>query len=155
MGLENLINQGRLTKFRKISAAQVKGRFTAGTNFFNLAKISFDNRADDTSLGVIYSNLYDSARIFCQTLLLLKGYKTIGKNHHETTFVAAQSLFDDPALDNIFSRLKDMRNNRNTIEYGPNLIEISVQNVKQAIKDIRVLSDKLDHVIKGGQKKLV
>lgn len=157
MNLHNLINQGRIVESGEVDISQIKSRFSTGMNYFVSAKELFNCRANEDSLNVIYSNFYDSARIFCQTAVLLSGYKTSGKYHHETTFLAAQSIINDPEMDDPFKKFERMRSRRNTIEYGPDLIEISVQDIKQTIKDVQRLADKLNFLIneKMGQQRLI
>lgn len=148
MDIQNLISQGRLEEFtEEIFDAQIKARFTTGANHFDSAKKLFDLRNPDDSLNVIYSTLYEAARIFCQTLLLLNKYKTCGKYHHGTTFLAAKIILADSTLDIAFARFEKMRSRRNTIEYGSSLIEISESDITQAIIDIEILSDKIRIII--------
>lgn len=152
MNLQNLIDQKYLVTF-EVSPAQIKGRFTAAMNYLDSAKRLFGDKSDDTHPNVIYSNLYTSARNFCLTLLFLNGYKTSGKrSHHITTLSAASFLLDDSTMDNAFERFERMRSKRTTIEYGPDLIEISEQDIEQAIDDIQQLANKLDRLIRGQQK---
>lgn len=88
---------------------------------------------------IVYNNIYDSIRLSCEAILLIKGYraKTSGEGYHYIIINAAAILLNGE-LDNEFKRFQQMRKKRNKIEYG-DFMGISEAELKQAYIDAKHL----------------
>ena len=146
MSLQELIKQEALKEIKDVSLKQVRKRFVLAKKFFNFAKEAFQDD-DEQHDEVIYTNLYDAARILGETFLLLKGYKAALKDHHKIVIQAAKLFINDSELDEVFSRLDRMRKKRNIIDYDIEIPFVSKQIVEQAIDDIQKYIEKVEKII--------
>jgi len=84
---------------------------------------------------IIYTTIYDAARIGCDAILNFFGYrvKKSGQNYHYKVIdIASQLVNGELKLE--FIRLQKMRQKRNKLEYGDSS-PISEQELKQAYDD--------------------
>ena len=88
----------------------------------------------------IYNTIYDAARISCEAVLAVYGYrvKKSSQGHHYIVIDAASRLMEGK-LKNEFIRIQKMRKKRNKLEYG-DFGQISAQELKQAYADASALA---------------
>lgn len=157
MTLQALLDQGLLQGMDLVSIEQVKKRFESALNYLAIAqKIFKEKRETDVLNHVIYTNLYSSIRLMGEVFLLLHGYKATINQHHKTVIQATKILMNDHGMEEIFSRLDRMRKNRNSLDYDLDILDVSDEAIKQAIKDAQRLSEKIQEHIdrQDKQKKL-
>lgn len=72
MSLQNLIEQNLLKKIENIPLRQTRQRFNIGVSYLNLAEKNLDDKGEDENYSrIIYTNIYDAARIVGEAFLLL------------------------------------------------------------------------------------
>jgi len=116
---------------------------------FRLLNYAKRNLAISGDEDIIYSNVYDSVRVGCEAILLLKGFriKSSSTAHHYEVINAAKDLMAGE-LKNEFIRFQTMRKKRNKFEYG-NLEGVSGAELKQAFMDAEALLRKVDTLIRN------
>jgi len=157
MSLQELINQEKLKTIQGVSLEQIKKRFNLAYKFFQLAKKFFQENQEEYN-EVIYTNLYNAARILSEAYLLFNGYKaTVGLEHHKTVIQTVKLLMNDAEMEEVFARLDRMRKQRNVIDYDVLTPFVSKQIIEQSIKDIQKYLDKVEQIIEktNPQKRLI
>lgn len=158
MNLQKLIEQNRLEEISDVSIEQIKKRFSGGMRYFNVANNLLDSQgANSDSNVVIYTNLYNAARITGEVLLLMNGYRAKIIRHHETVIHVARFLMNDDEMRSVFNRLDRMRKNRNTMEYDMDTLDVSSEILGQALGDVQKFAKKVEALIgeKDEQQQLV
>lgn len=145
MNLQELLNDGQLEKI-EISLEDVKNRRDKVYRIFNFAVKNLSG-AGHGDFDIIYTHLYDSIRMGCETILWLYGHrvKKSSEGHHYITINAVNKLMDGEMFYE-FQRIQKMRQKRNMFDYG-NLTSISESELKQAFDDAKVLLNKIDSLI--------
>jgi hypothetical protein len=157
MSLTELINQEKLKTIQGVSLEQIRKRFSLAYKFFQLAKKFFPENQEEYN-EVIYTNLYNAARILSEAYLLFNGYKAAaGLEHHKIVIQAVKLLMNDKQMEAIFSRLDRMRKQRNVIDYDVLTPFVSKQIIEQSIEDIQKYLDKVEHYLEKAnpQKRLI
>ncbi|MBU1179551.1 hypothetical protein KJ885_01265 [Patescibacteria group bacterium] len=139
MNLQELLNNRRIKKI-DASADIAKAKLKQAYKSYKFVQLHLRPPGFEEQL---YSQLYDSARLAGEALLAFNGYKVMNKKGaHEATFVATKNLLAEKIKEE-FGRISKMRRKRNDIEYDIGVI--SESELKQSIKDIKIL---LDHINK-------
>jgi uncharacterized alkaline shock family protein YloU len=138
MSLLNLIEKGAIKKFTGASLKQIVGRLDLAGSYLYTAKKLF-NEKDQNNNVIVYTNIYDSVRMGCEAFLLFKKCKAVLKDHHKMVFIATKDLINNTSFGNIFIRFDKMRTNRNNIDYGVDVRDLSNQVVEQAFKDANAI----------------
>lgn len=146
MNLEELINQEKLKTIKGISILQIRKRINLAKKYFGFAKKCFEYNPEEYG-EVIYTNLYNAARVLSETALLIYGYKAALIDHHKVVIQAAKLLINDNRLGEVFDRLDKMRKERHNIDYDIHTPFISKQINDQSIKDIQKYIDKLEELV--------
>lgn len=156
MSLQELINQELLKEIKEVSFKQIRKRFALAIKYFNFSKKSFEQNGEEYD-EVIYTNLYNAAKILGETLLLLNGYKAVVKDHHKIVIQASRLLMNNSQMDEVFSRLDQMRKKRNIIDYDIETPFVSRQVIEQSVKDIQIYINKVEEFIEKAdpQEKLI
>jgi len=158
MNLQKLIEKGRLESFDGASNDQIRNKFFRGISFLNIAKkiFSMDDESKDRN-AFVHSSVYSALQMIGSAYLLANNYRARGSAHHETVIMACRLIMNDEKLAEVFDRLEIMRKNRNKINYGVDLLDVSNGAIEQAIADVSLFSDKVEVVInaKNSQQKLI
>lgn len=141
MNLQSLTEQGVIKNFTGASIKQIVDRFNLAQSYLNKAKEihRVEDKKDQNHNVIVYTNIYDSMRLACEAFLLLKKCKAVIKDHHKMVIAATKDLINNANLDNVFIRLDKMRLNRNNIDYGVDIRDLSNQAVAQAVRDANIL----------------
>ena len=136
MSLNQLQENNQIEKFY-FSKEEVVDRFSKAVRVFNFAVKNMKGEGDG-DYDIIYSNIYDSIRLACETILWHAGFrvKKNSEGFHFITINAASYILIN--LENEFRRLQKMRKKRNLFDYG-NLSSISGTELKQAVLDAKKL----------------
>lgn len=142
MNLQNFINNGEIEEIG-VSASDAKKKLAKA---FNILR-SVQKIIDMIPPEVIFTNVYDAARISCSSLLSLKGYrvKKSGSKQHFVTFASASDLLGTE-FNNEFIRMQKMRRKRNNWEYD-NLDNVSKSELAQAVKDTEKVMNAVEKII--------
>jgi len=156
MSLQELINQEKLKTIKGVSLEQVGKRIDLAKKYFNFAVKCFKDNSEEYG-EVIYTNLYNAARVLSEAVLLMNGYKADIKDHHKIVIQAANFLINDDQLSEVFARLNRMRKERHNIDYDIFTPFVSKQVNEQSIKDIQNYINKVEALIdkKNPQKRLI
>lgn len=145
MNLSILANNDQLERIN-VSLNDVIRRRNKAIRVFNFAikNLSGSGNGDE---DIIYTNLYDSIRLGCETILWLFGYrvKKSSEGYHYITINAVGDLINGEMVYE-FYRIQRMRKKRNMFDYG-NLENISEEELKQAVSDAKSLFKKIDSLI--------
>ncbi len=114
-----------------------------------LSFLRFAKKAETLKDGEenIYNIIYDAARISCEAILSVFGYrvKKSSQGHHYVVIDVANRLMEGK-LRNEFIRIQKMRKKRNKLEYG-DFDQISEQELKQAYADALMLAKAVGKLI--------
>lgn len=149
MTLQEMINEGKLEKF-SISTKEIKKRFEKGKSRLSFAKQNFNKKMPQDFFDVIFTNIYDAARLIAESFILLNGYRAKLKDHHKTVMALTMELMQkEKDMEFVLKRLNKMRMKRNIVDYDLEAYDISAQSIIQAINDVEKFSAKvLAHIEK-------
>jgi len=142
-----MIKEGMLEKF-SISIEEIKKRFEKGTTRLSFAKQNFNKKTPDDFHDIIFTNIYDAARLIAESFILLNGYRAKLKDHHKTVMIATIELMkNEKDMEYILKRLNKMRMKRNLVDYDLEAYDVSAKSISQAIEDVEKFSGKiLEHI---------
>ena len=144
MSLRSLLDENKIEEI-KVDQRAIQNKIDKAYSYLNFAKKAATYEGENEP---IYTNIYDAIRIGCEAILLFHGYrvKVSSEARHKAVIEAAQDLAGGE-LDNEFRRMQKMRQKRNKLEYG-NLTSISAEELRQSIKDAKLLLSKVDELMK-------
>lgn len=142
MNLPNWSNNK--TERVQASLNDVKNKRDKAYRYYDFAKKQLTGQGDE---DIIYTNVYDSIRIACEAILLLKGKRVRSSilGHHFIVIAEAEIIIAK-GLENEFLRFQKMRQKRNKLEYG-DLASISESELSQMMTDNLKLLKKINELI--------
>ncbi|MFH1412888.1 MAG: hypothetical protein ABIG10_02565 [bacterium] len=150
--LQNLIQANRLEEF-DISLKSIKAKYNQAVRRFNLAKDIMAKGSKNNDLA--YSDIYDAARLACESLLWLYGYRVKQRQGHHAMILEVAGLILNGDLELEFKRIKKMRKKRHDIQYD--VLEILDTELIKIAEDVETFLRKVVELIekKDLQKKLI
>jgi len=150
MSLNELIKQERLETIADISLMQITDKLQFAFKHIKTAETLFKTRGGEEDINkIVYLNMYNGIRLALQAFVLSKGYRTKGKAHHKTLIAAASFLIKDESLELIFINILKMSRNRNKIDYGLEVLDVSDKTIKKFLQEIKLLLHKINQQIEA------
>lgn len=157
MTLNELIEKGKLEEIVDISLIQIANKLKFAFKNMRVAEALFKTQGGEEDINkIIYLNIYNGIRLALQAYVLSEGYRTKGNAHHKTLITASSLLMKDDSLESIFVNVSKMSRNRNKIDYGVEVLDVSDKVIRKSLKEAKTLLHKISQKIevKNPQSKM-